>query len=121
MIARLLRNDSDGSQVAMLRDHLRHGSETEQGNAVRILARVRPAGFTEDLRVVLRDPDRNGVVIRQAAVAAADLNLTDLIDDIVDAMLKTSDSLIHQDCSIALKTLTPDGHLLEVSKRLIAA
>lgn len=121
VIARLLRNDPDGSQVAMLRDHLRHGSETEQGNAVRILARVRPAGFTEDLRMLLRDPDRNGVVIGQAAVAAADLKLTNLIDDIVDAMLKTSDSVIHQDCSIALETLTPDSHLLEVAKRLIPA
>ena len=121
VVARLLRNDSDGSQVAMLRDRLRHGSETEQGNAVRILARVRPAGFTEDLRMVLRDPDRNGVVIRQAAVAAADLKLTDLIDDIVDAMLKTSDSMIDQDGSMALETLTPDSRLLEVAKRLIPA
>jgi hypothetical protein len=122
VIARLLRtDDSDGSRVAMLRGRLRDGSEIEQGNAVRILARVRPIGIDADLRMVLRDPGRNGVVIRQAAIAAAELNLTDLLDDIVDAMLKTSDSMIHQDGSIALEMLTPDGRLLEVAKRLIPA
>jgi hypothetical protein len=122
VIARLLRDgDPDGSRVAMLRSRLRDGNETEQGNAVRILTRVRPAGFDADLRMVLRDPGRNGVVIRQAAIAAADLDLTDLIDDIVDAMLKTSDSMIHQDGSIALETLTPNSRLLDIAVRLIPA
>jgi hypothetical protein len=121
VIARLVRLASDGSQVEMLRERLQRGNEIEQGNAVRILARVKPAGLDEDLRKVLRDSARNGVVIRQAAIAAADLELTDLVDDIVDAMLKASDSLIQQDGSIALEMLTPDARLLNVAKQLIPA
>jgi SIR2-like domain len=119
VIARLLRLDADGPWVAELRRLLHAGDEIQQGNAVRVLARVAPPGLTSDLRQVLRDPARNGVVIRQAAIAAADLGLADLIDDIVFAMLESPDSVVHQDGSIALRLLTPDDRLLDVAKRLV--
>lgn len=119
VIARLLRRDPDGAQVVELRRLLHAGDEIQQGNAVRVLARVAPAGLAGDLCRVLRDPTRNGVVIRQAAMAAADLGLTGLIDDIVFAMLESSDSAVHQVGSIALRMLTPDDGLLDVAKRLV--
>jgi hypothetical protein len=119
VIARLLRRDPNGARVAELRQVLRDGDEIEQGNAVRVLARVAPGGLADDLRVVLRDPARNGVVVRQAAIAAAHLGLTELIDDIVFAMLAAPDSVVHQDGSIALRLLTPNDRLLEVAKRLV--
>jgi hypothetical protein len=118
VMARLLRRDPDGMQVADLRRLLHTGSEIDQGNAVRVLARVSPRGFADDLRRVLRDPARNGVVIREAAIAAADLGISALIDDIVFAMLESPDSAVHQDGSGALRRLTPDDMLLDVAKRL---
>ncbi len=119
VIARLLRRDTGGEQVAELCRLLHVGDEIQQGNAVRVLARVAPTGLPEELRRVLRDTARNGVVIRQAAIAAADLGLTELIDDIVFAMLESADSAVHQDGSLSLRQLTPDDRLLEISKRLV--
>ena len=52
-------------------------------------------------------------------MAAADLGLVELIDDVVFAMLGSPDSAVHQDGSIALRLLTPDGRLLDVAKRLV--
>jgi hypothetical protein len=118
VIARLLRHDPDGAQVADVRRMVHAGDEIQQGNAIRILARVAPPGLTGDLRRVLRDPARNDVVIRQAAIAAADLGLTELIDDIIFAMLASDESVVHQDGSIALRELTPNDRLLEVAERL---
>jgi hypothetical protein len=118
VIARLLRQDPDGAQVAELRQVLRDGDEVQQGNAVRVLAGVAPAGLSDDLGTILRDSGRNEVVVRQAALAAASLGLTDLIDDIVFAMLASSDSVLHQETSIALRDLTPDDRLVEVAERL---
>jgi SIR2-like domain len=119
VIARLLRSDPDGEQVAELRRLMHAGDEIQQGNAVRVLARVAPNGLADELRRVLRDPGRAGVVIRQAAIAAADLVFTELVDDIVFAMLESPDSVVHQDGSIALRRLTPTDRLLEVAKRLV--
>jgi hypothetical protein len=95
------------------------GDEIQQGNAVRVLARVAPAGLADDLRRVLRDPARYDFVIRQAAMAAADLGLVELIDDVAFAMLESPDSAVHQDGSIALRLLTPDDRLLDVATRLV--
>ncbi|MEA2192541.1 MAG: hypothetical protein QOI73_2662 [Solirubrobacteraceae bacterium] len=119
VIARLLRRNPGGEQVAELRRLLQTADEIQQGNAVRVLQLVAPEGLIEDLRRVMRDPTRNGVVIRQATIAAADLHMTELIDDIVFAMLQSTDSAIHQDSSIALQRLTPDDRLLDVALRLV--
>jgi hypothetical protein len=119
VIARLLRTDPEGAQVAELRRLLHAADDIQQGNAVRVLSRVAPSGLVDDLRRVLRDPGRNGVVIRQATIAAADLGLTELIDDIVFAMLESADSVVHQDGSIALRRLTPNDRLLDIAKRLV--
>ena len=118
VIGRLLRRTPDGPQVAELRRLLHAGNEIQQGNAVRVLARVAATELVGDLGRVLRDPSRSYVVIRQAALAAADLGSTDLVDDIVFAMLASQDSVLHQDCSIALRRLTPEDRLLDVATQL---
>jgi SIR2-like domain/NACHT domain len=121
VLARLLRPEHGGSQAAELRRLLHDGDEIQQGNALRVLSRVVPAAeMANDLRRVLRDPARNGVVIREAAMAAADLDLTDLIDDIVFVMLESRDPAVHQVGAIALRELTPHARLLDVAKRLVA-
>jgi hypothetical protein len=95
------------------------GTPQDQGNAIRVLARARPSGIESDLRMVLGDPDRNGVVVRQAAIAAADANLTSLIADVVAMLVARPDSLIQQDGVHSLLRLTPSERLLEVSLQLM--
>lgn len=118
VLARLLRAESHGAQVAKLRRLIHEGDYVQQGNAIRVLARVGAPGFVDDLRAVLRDPDRNGVVIRQAAISASDLEWVALVDDIVAAMIASPETVVQQDCSIALRRLVPDENLLDVATRL---
>jgi hypothetical protein len=117
-MGRLGRTLSDAALAPIL-IAVHGGTPEDQGNAVRVLARARPGAIERDLRALLADPDRNGVVVRQAAIAAADAALTSLIEDIVAMLVARPDSLVQQDGVHSLLRLTPPERLLEISLQLM--
>ncbi|HSS32503.1 MAG TPA: SIR2 family protein [Solirubrobacterales bacterium] len=115
-MSRLMRGLPDGETAALIKAAVDAGTRQDQGNAIRIWSRLGGEDLRERLRAVLGDPGRDGVVLRQAAIGAAEAGFTDLIDDIVDMLLGQSDKVIHQDGIIALRRLMgaePDGAALE--------
>jgi hypothetical protein len=117
-MGRLGRTLSDAALAPIL-TAVHGGSPEDQGNAIRVLARARPGAIERDLRTLLADPDRNGVVLRQATIAAADAALTSLIDDIVAMLVARPDSLVQQDGVHSLLRLAPPERLLETSLQLM--
>ncbi|MCW3033356.1 MAG: hypothetical protein JWM60_1701 [Solirubrobacterales bacterium] len=119
-MGRLGRTLSD-TALAPILTAVHDGTPEDQGNAIRVLARARPDAIESDLRMLLADPDRNGVVLRQAAIAAADAAITPLIDDIVAMLVARPDSLVQQDGVHSLLRLTPPGRLLEIGRQLMGS
>jgi hypothetical protein len=117
-MGRLGRTLSDATLDRIL-TAVHEGTSQDQGNAIRVLARARPSTIESDLRTILADPDRNGVVLRQAAIAAADAELTSLIADIVAMLAARPDSLVQQDGVHSLLRLTPAERLLEIGLQLM--
>ena len=117
---RLVRGLPNGRVAREMKKAIESGTSQDQGNAIRILSRALPQGLEAKLRRVLRDPDRNGVVLRQAALAASECGFLGLVDDIVEMMLTQPESVIHQDAIISLKRLLGDHPRLDVYERLMA-
>ncbi len=115
-MSRLMRGLPSGKTTAQIKAAVDGGTRQDQGNAIRIWSRVGGQRLRMKLCAVLRDPDRDGVVLRQAAIGAAEAGFTDLVDDIVDMLLGQSDNVVHQDGIIALRRLMgaePDRAALE--------
>lgn len=119
-MVRLVRGLPNGRVAREMKKAIGSGTSQDQGNAIRVLSRALPQGLEAKLRKVLRDPDRNGVVLRQAALAAGECGFLGLVDDIVEMMLTHPESVIHQDAIIALKKLMGDHPRLDVYERLMA-
>jgi hypothetical protein len=119
-MVRLARGLPNGRVAREMKKAIESGTSQDQGNAIRILSRALPQGLEAKLRQVLRDPDRNGVVLRQAALAASECGFLGLVDDIVEMMLAQPESVIHQDAIISLKKLMGDHPRLDVYERLMA-
>jgi hypothetical protein len=117
-MGRLGRSLSDAA-LSPIVTAVHDGTEQDQGNAIRVLARARPDALESDLRRILGDPGRNGVVLRQAAIAAADAALPALIEDIVAMLVAQPDSLVQQDGVHSLLRLTPPERLLEIGLQLM--
>jgi len=119
-MVRLVRGLPNGRVAREMKKAIDSGTSQDQGNAIRILSRALPQGLEAKLRKVLRDPERSGVVLRQAALAASECGFIGLVDDIVEMLLGQSEGVIHQDAIISLKRLMADRPQLEVYQRLMA-
>lgn len=92
-----------------------------QGNAIRVLASASRTDIEPELERVLRDDEREAVVRRQAAIAAAELKLADLLDLIVARAVEPADDAERQDSTLIAMKLAPDDRVLEVALRLAEA
>jgi hypothetical protein len=92
-----------------------------QGNAIRVLASATRTDIEPELERVLRDDEREAVVRRQAAIAAAELRLVDLLDLIVERAVGPADDAERQDSTLMAMTLAPDDRVLGVALRLAEA
>lgn len=119
-MVRLVRGLPGSGVVRAMRKAVHAGTSQDQGNAIRILSRALPDGLEPTLRKVLRDRDRNGVVLRQAALAAAECGFVGLIDDITEMLVAHEDNVIHQDGVMALRQLMGSAPRPEVYRRLMA-
>jgi hypothetical protein len=117
---RLVRGLPGGTVAKEMRRAIHAGTDQDQGNAIHVLAGALPDGLEPALRKVLRDPNRNGVVLRQAASAASDCGFVGLIDDITDMLLGQEESVVHQNGIAALRTLMGEAPRLDIYRRLIA-
>lgn len=116
----LVRGLPGGRVAREMRRAIGAGTIEDQGNAIRVLSRALPEGLEPALRRVLRDGTRDGVVLRQAAIAAADCGFVGLVEDIVDMLVGQTDSAVHQDGVIALRRLTAGRPRPEFYRRLMA-
>ncbi len=119
-MVRLARGLPRSRVVSEMRRALHAGTDQDQGNAIRILSRALPDGLEAALRKVLRDRDRNGVVLRQAALAASECGFGGLIDDVADMLVARDDRAVHQDGIIALRRLMGRSPRPDVYRRLMA-
>ena len=92
-----------------------------QGNAIRVLASAKRTDVEPELERVLRDDDREAVVRRQAAIAAGELKVVDLLDLIVERAVVSADDAERQDCTLMAMKLAPDERVLDVALRLAEA
>jgi hypothetical protein len=118
-MVRLVRGLPSGAVVREMRRAIDNGTAQDQGNAIRVLARAGAARLKSKLKKVLRDPTRNGVVLRQAALAAAELGFDDLMEDITEMLVGQSESVVHQDGIIALKRLMDGEPRIDLYRRLM--
>lgn len=119
-LGRLVATIPDSEFSRTVRTAIHSGTREQQGNAVRVYSRVNPKGLVDDLRVVLDDPDRDGVVHRQAALAAEDGGFTELVDPLADLFASSPDHSVRQTAGSALIKLLPADRRLEVGLRLMA-
>jgi SIR2-like domain len=119
-MGRLMREAPDSAIAAEIRSAVDDGTDQDQGNAIRVLSRADTGGFEAMLKGVLADPDRNGVVLRQAVIAAADRGFVDLAEDIVEMLVGQVDSAVHQGGLIGLRQLLGDQHRMDLYLRLMA-
>ena len=92
-----------------------------QGNAIRVLASAKRTDIEPELERVLRDDKREAVVRRQAAIAAAELKLADLLDLIVERAVGSADDAERQDSTLMAMKLAPDERVLDIALRLAEA
>lgn len=119
-MGRLMRGASNSRIAEEIRSAVDDGTDQDQGNAIRVLSRAETAGFAAMLKGVLADSERNSVVLRQAAIAAADHGFIDLAEDIVEMLTGQADTVVHQDGLIALRRLLGDQHRMDLYLRLMA-
>lgn len=111
--------------VEEIRQGLDDPSHQVQGNAVRVLSRpgLRVEGFGEELRRILADDDREPVVRRQAAMAAAAMGLHDLLPDIVSRAGRSApgrEDVEAQTCAYAITDLARDeDELIAAAEELL--
>jgi SIR2-like domain len=118
-LGRLLRSGGLDELLTEVRRAGHQGTDQDQGNAIRVLSRVNPGGFVDDLRAVLQDLTRDGVVRRQAAIAARDLGAHELLDLIVERAATTDDEAEAQDCTYIALAMARDDELLDVGRKLL--
>jgi hypothetical protein len=119
-MVRLVRGLPESRVVGEMRRALHAGTDQDQGNAIRILSRALPDGLEPALRKILQDRGRNGVVLRQAALAASECGFLGLIDDITEMLVARHDHAVHQDGIIALRRLIGASPRPDVYRRLMA-
>lgn len=95
------------------------GSEQDQGNAIRVLARAGHPQLEAILVAVLTASGQNGVVLRQAAIAIRDCRMVELIEPLVAMLTSESDHLVHQVGVSVLSELVEPERLLSVFTRLL--
>jgi hypothetical protein len=117
-LGRLLNGAGMGDEVQAVRAGLHDDSAQVQGNAVRVLSRVNPEGFEDELARVLRDDSLEPVVRRQAAIAARDIGAVALLPLIVERAVAPADSAEGQDCSLCALELAGEDHLVETAIQL---
>ena len=120
-MGRLLRTLPKSTVATEIAAAIECGTDQDQGNAIRVLVRARPAKFESMLAGVLGDPGRNEVVLRQAAIAAADCGFADLAEDIVEMLLRETEETVHQTGIAALRNLFGDDPRLDLCLRLMAS
>jgi len=118
-MTRLLRGLPRSRVAQEMKEAVDSGTSQDQGNAIRILSRALPQGLEPKLRRVLRDPERNGVVLRQAALAASECGFHGLVDDITEMLVNQPESVVHQDAIFSLQSLLKDRPRLDVYRRLM--
>ena len=95
------------------------GSDQDRGNAIRVLARAQHPELEPILLEILQISGQNGVVLRQAAIAAANRGFGELIGPLVETLKREHDNLIHQVGIRVLIRLAPRERLLEVFSELL--
>ncbi len=119
-LARLLRAGELEHVIAEIRSGINDSSPQTQGNAIRVLSLAEVDHLADDLGEVLRDSAREPVIRRQAALAAADLGFTELLDLIVDQAVHSTDSVEAQDCAASALRLAPTNKVEDVAQTLFA-
>jgi hypothetical protein len=121
--ARALGRLLSSGDIPELVDELRAamlGTETDaRGNAIAVLSF---AGLTEiepDLHDILTDEHAEGVIRRQAALAAARLKLDDLLPLIVTIAATTTDDMVAQDCSLVAIRMAGADNVVQIARDLI--
>ncbi len=96
------------------------GTDQDRGNAITILARAEHPQLKAILLEVLAEKDQNGVVLRQAVIAAEKRQYIDLIAPIVEMLRREPDHLVHQVGVHVLSRMVPRESLLAVFTQLLA-
>lgn len=115
-LGRLLGRESASPVAVEIRQAIRTGTAEQQGNAITAWARSRPSWLQDELSAVLNDGGRNGVVLRQAALAAINCRYVGLVDDLLRVLTVTRDSSVQQTVGFALVELMPEDRRLELGR-----
>lgn len=119
VLGRLLRTRDMHDMVDEVRRGL-HGDPQQQGNAIRVLSRVRPPWLKDDLARVLGDDAHEPVVRRQAAIAAREAGLHELLDAVIARAVQPADDAERQDCTlVAVHMARNHDERIDVVRRLM--
>ena len=112
----------DAGDLDDLIEEVRRGIDDEspqvQGNALRVLSRVNPDGFVDDVRRVLEDDCREPVVRRQAAIAARDIGARELLPVIIERAANPTSDVEAQDFSLCAFDLAGEDDLVATAIQL---
>jgi energy-coupling factor transporter ATP-binding protein EcfA2 len=117
-LAHLLQAGDLDDLLAEIRRQIDDPSPQVQGNALRVLSRVNPDGFVDDVRRVLEDDRRESVVRRQAAVAASDMGARELLALIIKRAADPANDMEAQDFSLCAFELAGEDDLVETAIQL---
>jgi len=95
------------------------GTDQDRGNAITILARAEHPELKAILLEILAEEGQNGVVLRQAVMAAEKRRYFDLIDPIVEMLRREPDHLVHQVGVHVLSRMVPRERMLAVFTQLL--
>lgn len=95
------------------------GTDQDRGNAITILARAEHPELKSILFEILAEEGQNGVVLRQAVIAADKRHYVDLIDPIVEMLRREPDHLVHQVGVHVLSRMVPRERMLAVFIQLL--
>ena len=104
--------------VEEVKQGIDHESPQVQGNALRVLSRVNPDGFVDDVRRVLEDDRREPVVRRQAAIAARDIGARELLPVIINRAANPTSDVEAQDFSLCAFDLAGEDDLVATAIQL---
>lgn len=117
-LGRLLEAGDLDDLVEEARRSIDHESPQVQGNALRVLSRVNPDGFVDDVRRVLEDDRREPVVRRQAAIAARDIGARELLPVIIKRAANPTSDVEAQDFSLCAFDLAGEDDLVATAIQL---
>jgi hypothetical protein len=95
------------------------GTDQDRGNAITVLARAEHPELKAILLEVLAEEGQDGVVLRQAVIAAERHRLLDLVEPIVAMLKREPDHLVHQVAIHMLSRMVPRERLLDVFTELL--